>query len=118
MITSAQMIGSLVVRRDIDHSHLRLLMLYASTRGNPIGTPFCADQFGRRATLVVGAVQMLGGCGATSDCMDGQAYLLQSRLLGEANGSWSRSTFSRSLMRYLPLAGAGLAYLAPMPRHC
>jgi MFS family permease len=103
IITSAQVIGSLAVRRYIDLCHIRRLTCYS--KGLPMA-PYCSDRFGRRATLVMGAVLMLGGVALQATAPTVGQFII-ARTLGRANYS------GYNILLYsaeLSLVGLGLIF--------
>lgn len=79
IITSAQVIGSLAVRRNIDLCHIgRLTCCFY--KGLPLA-PYCSDRFGRRVTLVLGAVLILGGVASQATASTVGQFVM-ARMLG------------------------------------
>jgi MFS family permease len=84
IITSAQVIGSLAVRCNIDLYHISRLTC-CFYKGLPMA-PYCSDRFGRRATLAMGAVLMLGGVALQATAPTVGQFIV-ARTLGKADCS-------------------------------
>lgn len=85
-------------------------LTYCYYKGLPMA-PYCSDRFGRRVTLVVGAVLMLGGV-ALQAIVTTVGQFIIARTLGRQTAAGS--TFCDTQRFFLQLA-SGL-YLAQLPR--
>ena len=103
--------GSLAVRRNIDLCYIgRLTCCFY--KGLPM-VPYCSDRFGRRVTLAVGAVLMLGGV-ALQVTAPTVGQFIVARILGRRTSAGSTYYDTQ---RTLPQSARG-SYLAQLQRRC